>query len=126
MRFKVKDNKSLEDTLAVNKQSNGAFIKFAVTVLFRRKWLILLMFIALAALTAVMAVITPDRYKSSMKILVKNERVDAAVSADEHTWKDVRQVSEEAINSEIEIIKSRDLILMVAEKNISGTTKRND
>ena len=116
MRFKVKDNKSLEDTLAVNKQSNGAFIKFAITVLFRRKWLILLMFIAMGALTATVVVLTPDRYKSSMKILVKNERVDAAVSADEHTWKDVRQVSEEAINSEIEIIKSRDLIQMVAEK----------
>ncbi len=116
MRFKVKDNKSLEDTLAVNKQSNGAFIKFAVTVLFRRKWLILLMFIGLSALTATFVVLTPDRYKSSMKILVKNERVDAAVSADEHTWKDVRQVSEEAINSEIELLKSRDLIQLVAEK----------
>lgn len=65
MRFKVKDNKSLEDTLAVNKQSNGAFIKFAITVLFRRKWLILLMFIAMGALTATVVVLTPDRYKSS-------------------------------------------------------------
>lgn len=116
MRFKVKDNKSLEETLAVNKQSNGAFIKFAITVLFRRKWMILLLFISLAAMTATIAVMTPDRYRSTMKILVKNERVDAAVSADEHTWKDVRQVSEEAINSEIEIIKSRDLIQLVAEK----------
>ncbi len=116
MRFKVKDNKSLEDTLAVNKQSNGAFIKFAITVLFRRKWPILFMFISLAAVTATFAVITPDRYKSSLKILVKNERVDATVSADEHSWKDVKGVSEEAINSEIELLKSRDLIQMVAEK----------
>ena len=118
MQLRIKDNSALSliDTSSAGKSEQTAFLKSAVTVLFRRKWLVITIFIITAAGATAFALLTPNRYKSSMKILLKNERVDAAVSAEEHTWTDRKGVSEEAINSEIELLKSKDLVQQVAEK----------
>ena len=118
MQLRIKDNAALSliDASSAGKSDQTAFLKSAVTVLFRRKWLVLTIFIITAAGATAFAMLTPNRYKSSMKILIKNERVDAAVSAEEHTWTDRKGVSEEAINSEIELLKSKDLVQQVAEK----------
>ncbi len=60
--------------------------------------------------------LTPDMYESRMKILVRNMRADAPVTAGEERNTDRNEVSETQITSEIELMKSRDLLEAVVRK----------
>jgi len=57
------------------------------------------------------AVLQPNRYSAGMKILVKRERVDPVVTAETSALPQFAlQVTEEEANSEVELLKSRDLL----------------
>ena len=57
------------------------------------------------------AVLQPNRYEAGMKILVKRERVDPVVTAEASALPQFALgVTEEEINSEVELLKSRDLL----------------
>lgn len=88
-----------------------------VDIIFRRKWLILITLLTAGIAAAVFAWITPDMYESKMKILVRNTRVDAPLTAGAENAPDRTEVSPEQISSEMELIKSRDLLEKVVEKN---------
>jgi uncharacterized protein involved in exopolysaccharide biosynthesis len=56
----------------------------------------------------------PDTYEAQMKILVKRERVEPFVSADRDLRPQARtDVTEEELNSEVELLRSRDLLEQV-------------
>ena len=57
-------------------------IRDGAGALFRRKGLILLTFLTVLAGTAIVTFILPDKYESRMKILVKNQRVDIAITTE--------------------------------------------
>lgn len=116
MRLRVKETFGADQGRAARSSHNSSSVKFVLNALNRRKWLIILIFVVMSSAITAYTILTPNRYKSAMKILVKNERIDAAVSAEDHTWADRTKVSEEMINSEIELLKSRDLIQIIAEK----------
>lgn len=84
--------------------------------LFRRKGLILLTLATTLTATCVFVWLTPDKYESRMKLLVKNMRADAPVTAGEETVKDQNEISESQIVSEIELLKSRDLLEEVVKQ----------
>ncbi len=70
-----------------------------------RRWrLVVLSFAAILAGVVLSAVILPRQYQAQMKILVKRDRGDSALVP-------VRgDVTEEELNSEVELLKSRDLL----------------
>src|SRR5688572_25174124 len=71
------------------------------TTLFRRKWLLLGVFLSIAAVTVLLALFLPNKYQSRMKILVKNARADVVISPERTNATDVRsEVTETQINSE--------------------------
>ena len=81
------------------------------TPLFRHRKLILFTFLGLVLCTALGIILIPKDYEAEMKILVKRERVDAAVSPGRDTVMSNRgDVTEEELNSEVELLKSRDLL----------------
>ena len=58
--------------------------------------------------------LSPTQYEAQMKILVKRERVDAIVSGDPNAASNGRSdVTEDELNSEVELLKSRDLLEQV-------------
>jgi uncharacterized protein involved in exopolysaccharide biosynthesis len=83
-----------------------------MTPLFRHPKLVLLTFVGLLLATVVGTFLLPrDSYQAKMKILVKRERVDAAVTAGrDAVMSNPGGVTEEEINSEVELLKSRDLL----------------
>ena len=91
---------------------------------FRQQWTIALTFLVifLGVLTFVLS--RPARYESEMKILVKRERADPVVtpgqSAQGQLW---LGVTEEELNSEVELLKSRDLMAKVVAA--SGLDRRD-
>jgi uncharacterized protein involved in exopolysaccharide biosynthesis len=87
-------------------------------VVFRQRWLILLTFLTTVTVAALLAVFLPYEYESRMKFLVKNVRVEAPVTPDKTgVAVDPNDVSEGQIISQIELLKSRDLLLQVVTNN---------
>jgi uncharacterized protein involved in exopolysaccharide biosynthesis len=81
------------------------------TPLFRHPNLVLVTFVVLLLGTVVGIILLPKDYEAKMKILVKRERVDAAVSPGrDAVMSTTSEVTEEELNSEVELLKSRDLL----------------
>lgn len=101
-------------------------LRDVVAGLFRKKWLIIITLLTTLTATVVFALLTPDKYESRMKLLIKNLRTDAPVTAGNERFTDKSEISESQINSEMEMLKSRDLLEEVikqtnlAQPEISG------
>src|SRR5271163_4941301 len=84
-----------------------------VMPVFRQRRLASLIFLGIFVGAMLGAVLLPRKYEAEMKILVNRERVDAVVTPDPDNVNGpgiVPAVSEEDLNSEVELIKSRDLL----------------
>jgi len=86
-------------------------------ILVRRKWQIAATFVLVVAVVTTGTLLMPKQYESHMKILVKNERADMVVTADSNTGSGYTgAVSEEQINTEIELLNSQSLLRQVVEQ----------
>jgi uncharacterized protein involved in exopolysaccharide biosynthesis len=87
------------------------------SVIFRHKLLICATFLTVAVGSGVVAFLMPNEYESRMKILVKNTRSDVPITPERTTGTGgtpfVNEVSENQINSEIELLTSEDLLKQV-------------
>lgn len=92
-------------------------VRDVVSVLFRHKLLISITFLTVACGTAVATFLMPNEYESSMKILVKNTRSDVPITPERTTGATgtyfENDVSENQINSEIELLTGEDLLKQV-------------
>jgi len=83
----------------------------------RRRWFVASAIFALVVVSAViMAASWPWKYESVAKFLVRNARQDLVVDPNDKTGAYREYVSEETINSEIELIRSRDILDRVAQQ----------
>ncbi len=88
-------------------------VRSTLAILFRRKALVLGLFTFLCLMVVTVTWITRT-HESRMRILVKNERADLVVSAEERNGLQPRtDVTESQVNSEIEILTSNDLLSKV-------------
>ena len=62
---------------------NSLSLRDGAGALFRRKGLVVFIFAAVVLGTAVVTFLLPNKYDSRMKILVKNQRVDVAITAEQ-------------------------------------------
>ena len=86
-------------------------------ILRRRRWLILTTFVAILGAVVGGTLGMPKQYETRMKVLVKNERANMIVSPDRNGASGYRsEVSEAQINSEIELLTSKNLLERVATK----------
>jgi protein tyrosine kinase modulator len=99
---------------------NGFSLRDGAGALFRRRWLVLLIFATVVVGTAVVTYLLPNKYESRLKILVKNQRVDVAITPEATSGAPApaveNDVSENQINSEIELLTSKDLLTEVARE----------
>jgi uncharacterized protein involved in exopolysaccharide biosynthesis len=81
------------------------------------RWrLALLIFAGLVGAGMTVTLMTPPSYESSIKILVARERVDPRVSPGAVSGEMPRaEISEEEFNSEMEIVRSREVVEAVAK-----------
>jgi uncharacterized protein involved in exopolysaccharide biosynthesis len=86
----------------------------AITMLFRQRRVLLIAFL-LVLIGATLSGIWVPKYESQMKILVRRQRTDVSVSsANEPPQQFNDQVSEQDLNSEVELLNSKDLMRKVA------------
>lgn len=107
----------------MNNQSRGkpetqVSVRDIASVMFRHKLLICATFLAVALGTTVFTFLSPNEYESRMKILVKNTRSDVPITPERTNGSTSNyfdnDVSENQINSEIELLTSEDLLKQVA------------
>jgi uncharacterized protein involved in exopolysaccharide biosynthesis len=110
----------MKGELTTTLAGNAISLRDGAGMLFRRKALLLTAFLAVVLGTILFSYFTPDKYESRMKILVKNQRVDVAITAEATGGAPAlgvdNDVSENQINSEIELFTSRDLLAQVAKE----------
>src|SRR5438874_11664379 len=89
-------------------------VRDLLSVGFRQKRLMINTFLGIFSLVIVLAAILPRKYQSEMKILVRHERADNMVTPDREQPMQLRtDVSEAELQSEAELVKSRDLLASV-------------
>jgi len=84
---------------------------------FRHRRLIVLSFLGVFMGAVLAAMLVPPTYEAQMKVLVKHERVDPVVTSEPNAMPVLTNdvVTEEDLNSEVELIQSRDLLEKVVE-----------
>src|SRR5262249_5020059 len=101
-------------------RGNQLSLRDGASAIFRRKAIILITFLTVMIGTVVVTLLLPNRYESRMKILVKNQRVDIAITPEATTGAPApaveNEVSENQINSEIELLTSKDLLTEVVKQ----------
>jgi succinoglycan biosynthesis transport protein ExoP len=103
-----------ELTTSVGRQNIS--LRDGAAALFRRKWMVLIIFLTVLLGTIAFTLVLPDKYESRTKILVKNQRVDVAITPGNTgapTAISDGEVTENQINSEIELLTSHDLLTQV-------------
>jgi uncharacterized protein involved in exopolysaccharide biosynthesis len=81
-----------------------------VAIGFRRKRLITLSFVTLASALLLILSFQPKVYQTEMKILVKQSRVDPLVTPDPQLPQRVGNLTEQDLESEAELLRSRDVL----------------
>ena len=85
-----------------------------VVPVFRHRRLVVLSFLGIFLGALCSALVLPKQYEAEMKILVKHARIDPVVTSDRSGLPMFSaSVSEEELNSEVELLKSRDLLQKV-------------
>jgi len=101
-----------------NERVPSSTLRDLMRVAFRHRQLVTLSFLAVLAGAILAAIVLPEQYEARMKILVKHERVVTVVTSEPNAMlqvNNVQAVTEEDLNSEVGLIKSRDLEEKVVE-----------
>lgn len=94
-------------------------LRDVATPLFRYRRMVVFSFLGILGCAFLWALLSPKQYRAQMKLLMKRERVDDALVPKSN------DVSEEEINSEVELLKSRDLMeKVVLQCGLHRTTQR--
>ena len=90
---------------------NHVTVRDFLAIGFRQRRLMVTTFIALLGAVVGIALILPKQYEAQMKILVRHERADSVVSAERETPRQTQsEISEGELESEAELLKSKDLL----------------
>src|SRR2546422_711579 len=110
----------MTDKLMRGFDRNNLSLREGSGVLFRRRALIVTAFLIIALATAAVTFLLPNKYESRMKILVKNMRVDVAITPERTNGASgsapENEVGEAQINSEIELLTSKDLLEQIVKE----------
>src|SRR5438552_6591591 len=94
----------------------SASVRTAIEALFRHKRLFLRCVGAVILLAVAFLIFIPREYSSEMKILVQNARGNVVLSAERtNPINVISDVTESQVNSELEILQSRDVLDPVAD-----------
>jgi uncharacterized protein involved in exopolysaccharide biosynthesis len=99
---------------------SGVSARDFVETFFRRKQIVFITLPLMILAVAVIALVTAKRFESEMKILVQNSRSNIVISAQVTTAASVNDVTEQQINSELEILHSHDVLDAVADPTWSS------
>jgi uncharacterized protein involved in exopolysaccharide biosynthesis len=118
-----------ENAQTVSTPGPGSSVKAVVEALFRHRTLFLATVGLVLAATVLVTLLTPRTYESEMNFLVRNARPDYLISPERSTGQILQQnVTEERINSEIDVLRSKDVadVVVDADWNTKPLAERTE
>jgi uncharacterized protein involved in exopolysaccharide biosynthesis len=88
-----------------------------LVALIRQRMPMAVVFLAIVGVTSAVTLALPKKYEAQMKVLVKHERPEAVVSPGTNNAVMRGEVTEEELNSEIELLTSSEVLRAVATRN---------
>jgi uncharacterized protein involved in exopolysaccharide biosynthesis len=105
------------NTFDSHRRSHSPVLRELVAIGFRQRRLVVVCFCGVLLGAIIVAILQPNRYASEMKIMVKRERVDPIVTPEASAGPQfASEVTEEELNSEVELLKTRDLLEKVVRE----------
>jgi uncharacterized protein involved in exopolysaccharide biosynthesis len=104
-----------EDLDPVNGKTTFSFsLRDALTIVFRHKRVVVLSFCGILTGTVLAAVLHAPEYRASTKFLIERERLDPVISPGQSNAPETpSEVTEQELNSEVELIESEDVLRQV-------------
>jgi uncharacterized protein involved in exopolysaccharide biosynthesis len=100
-----------DEKLTIDEGGRAPSLRDFLVVAFRHRRLIVRSFLGILLGVFLSALFLPKSYEAQMKILVKRERLDPMVTSDRNPLPRMPSgVTEEELRSEVELLKSRDLL----------------
>ena len=119
-------NTGFDQSVAPAAPGNSS-VRATVEALFRHRTAFLVTVGVVVALTVLITVLTPRAYQSEMNILVRNARPDYLISPERSNGQILqRDVTEERINSEIEVLRSKDVADAVVDPAWAAQPQHTD
>lgn len=111
--------REIDSEFLINENAPSISLRELAAPLFRRKRVLIATFLIVLTLVLLAVITAPPKFTSHMAVLVKRERVDPLVStqATSQVLSTGTPVSQEEINSEAELMKSRDVLEKVVLAN---------
>lgn len=101
-------------------QNSGEQVRDILHVVFKRKRLIVALFFAVSLPGIIATVLQKPTYEASAKVMISSERQDATVQPTDLTRLEDWKLNESLVNSEVHVIKSRDLLDTVVRQLARG------
>jgi len=99
----------------IDKATRGFSLRDALAIGFRHKRVILLSFFGILLGAVLAALMQPKEYRTSTKFLIERERIDPIISPGANAPPSFRgEITEEELNSEVELLESADVLRQVA------------
>jgi uncharacterized protein involved in exopolysaccharide biosynthesis len=93
----------------------GNLVVSILEAVFRHRRLFTTLLIAVILLVAAVTVATPRQYRSEMRFLLENSRSNAVITPDRSSSPARIEITEQQINSELEVLGSEDVLNAVAD-----------
>ncbi len=87
-----------------------------LTVVFKRRWLVVLSVVSVVIIAALLTILSPPIYEVNASLLVNKSRAEIPIGPKDAQQLVVSSIGPEELNSEIEILKSRQLIEEVLDE----------
>lgn len=101
--------------------SRGA-VRPLVESFFRHRLLFLLLFGVVIGATSALTLLSPKQYRSEMKFLLENNRSSPAITPDRSAVQGNSEITEQQINSELEVLGSDDVLTAAANPSAQPST----
>jgi len=120
----------MEEQSQLSRKTDGAFsytLRDFASVVFRHRQLIVLTFLGIFISATIAALMQPSQYEAGIKVLLTRGRADPLVTTEQTDLPRSLStiVTEADVNSEVELIKSRDLLEKVVVASGLGQLPRN-
>jgi uncharacterized protein involved in exopolysaccharide biosynthesis len=93
----------------------GNLVVSILEAVFRHRRLFTTLLITVILLVAAVTVATPRQYRSEMRFLIENSRSNAVITPDRSSSPALMEITEQQINSELEVLGSEDVLNAVVD-----------
>lgn len=105
--------------------SHYSQVRLAIEAMFRQKLLLIAVMVLIVGAAVAVTVLKTKQFQSEMKFLVQASRSNAVISADRSSAAPSQDVTEQQINSEMQLLESEDVLGQVVDPDWANSSRQS-